>query len=384
MRCWILFAILALSMLGCTNVGTGNGQSAQLNSWTKPGLLRVAARQQPDNLNPLLGTQTVDFDLSMFWAAYLFRYSDRNELVPELAVRQPTLQNGDISPDGLSFTYHLRRGVKWQDGIPFTADDVLYTWHQIMNPKNLVVTRLGYELVTKIDKRDDYTIVVHLKRRFASFVDTFFALGNHPDCVLPKHLLARYPNINRVSYNNLPVGTGPFRVVSYEKGSLIRFAANNTYWRGPPKLQRIDYHIIPSDNTILMLAQTHDIDFYYRASETQASGLRSVPGMHVVISPFIRFADLGLNAGTPTLSDLRVRRALAYATDRRALVEKVTHNIAVRGDSDQPSFYWAFNPHVRRYEYNPRRAAALLDEAGWRAPSAGAVREKQGEPLRLT
>lgn len=380
----VLVPILALGIAGCTHVGTGARQSAQHNPWTQRGVLRIAGRQQPDTLNPLLGTQTVDFDLSMFWAAYLFRYDDHNRLVPELAVREPTLQNGDISPDGLSLTYRLRRGVKWQDGAPFTADDLIYTWRQIMDPKNLVVTRLGYDVISSIDKRDKYTVVVHLKRRFAPFVATFFALGTHPDCILPKHLLAKYPDINRIPYNSLPVGTGPFRIVSYEKGSLIRFAANTAYWRGPPKLRRIDYHIIPSDNTILMMAQTHDIDFYYRASETQASSLSSVSGMRVVISSFIRFADLGLNAAAPALNNVRVRRALAYAIDRRTLVDKVTHGIALRADSDQPPFYWAYNPHVRRYDYDPKRASALLDEAGWHAKSTGAIREKDGQPLHLT
>lgn len=383
-RCRLLAMTLTLYIAGCTTIGNGERQADKRNPWTKPGILRIAARQQPDNLNPLLGTQTVDFDLSMFWAAYLFRYDDRNQLVPELAVREPTLQNGDISADGLAVTYHLRRGVKWHDGARFTADDLVYTWQQVMNPKNLVVTRLGYDVITKIDRRDDYTVVVHLKRRFSPFVTTFFTLGTHPDSILPRHLLARYADINRVSYNNLPIGTGPFRIVSYEKGSLIRFTANNAYWRGPPKLRRIDYHIIPSDNTILMMAQTHDIDFYYRASETQAASLRSVPGMRVVVSPFIRFADLGLNAGVTALRDARVRRALAYATDRRTLVDKVTHGIALRADSDQPPFYWAYNPRVQRYDYDPRRAATLLDEAGWHPRSAGGIREKNGQPLRLT
>lgn len=380
----VLALILALCIFGCTNIRTGERHTAQHNPWTRPGILRIAGRQQPDNLNPLLGTQTVDIDLSMFWAAYLFRYDDHNRLAPELAVREPTLQNGDISPDGLSVTYRLRRGVKWQDGAPFTADDLIYTWQQVMNPKNLVVTRLGYEAINKIERRDSYTVVVHLRRRFAPFVATFFALGTHPDCILPKHLLAKYPDINRIPYNNLPVGTGPFRIVSYEKGSLLRFAANRSYWRGPPRLQRIDYHIIPSDNTILMMAQTHEIDFYFRASETQASSLRSVSGMRVVISPFIRFADLGLNAAVPALKDVRVRRALAYAIDRGTLVKKVTHGIALRADSDQPPFYWTYNPRIARYDYDPKRAATLLDEAGWHVRSPGTIREKDGKPLRLT
>ena len=352
------------------------------NPWTIHGVLRIAGRQQPDNLNVLLGTQTVDNDLSLFWAGYLFNYSDRDELVPELAARVPTVENGDISRDGLQIRYRLRRGVKWQDGAPFTADDIVYTWQQLMNPRNLVVSRLGYDLISRIDEPDRYTILVHLKRRFAPFVTSFFTMANHPDCILPKHLLARYADINRVAYNSLPVGTGPFKVERYERGSQITFVANPLYWRGPPKLRRIEYRIVESDATMLTLLQTHAIDFYYRAPETAVASLTGIPGTRVMLSPFTRFADLGLNAANPALRDVRVRRALAYATDREALIRKVTHGVAVPAVTDQPSFSWAYEPNVARYPYDLRRATELLDQAGWR-PGPDGIRMKNGHRLEL-
>lgn len=376
----LLGALLSLTVAACTHSG-GRGTTGS-NPWTVHGVLRVAGRETPDNLNPLLGTQTVVTDLSMFWAGYLFNWSDKNQFVPELATRVPTPANGDISSDGLRITYHLRRGVRWQDGAPFTADDVIYTWRQMMNPQNLVVSRFGYDLIRRIERRDAYTIVVHLKRPFAPFVATFFTMANHTNCILPKHLLARYPNINRVAYNSMPIGTGPFRIARYDKGSEVVFVANPHYWRGPPKLRRIEYHIVESDSTMLTLLQSHAIDFYYRAGESQAPSLHGIPGTRVVLTPFTRFADLGFNGSRPGLSDVRVRRALAYATNRRALIDKVTHGIAMPGDSDQPPFSWAYDPAVTRYPYDPARAAALLDAAGWHAGPNG-IRRKNGLPLRL-
>ena len=374
----VILAFCALA--GCTRQPVPSSRPG--NPWTEHGVLRIAARQQPDNLNLLLGTQTVDTDLSMFWAGYLFNWSDRNEFVPELAQRVPTTANGDISRDGLRITYHLRPGVKWQDGAKFTAADVIYTWHQIMNPRNLAVSRFGYDLISSIGERDPYTIDVHLKRRFSPFVATFFTMANHPDFILPEHLLSRYLDLNHAAYNSLPVGTGPFRIARYDKGSQITFVANPGYWRGPPKLRRIEYRIVQNDTTILTLLQSHEIDFYYRAPESAIANLRGISGTRIVISPFSRFADLGLNASTPALSDVRVRRALAYATDRDALIAKVTHNVATAGDSDQPPYSWAYDPHVRRYPYDPKRAAALLDAAGWRAGATG-MRERAGRPLTL-
>jgi peptide/nickel transport system substrate-binding protein len=374
--------LLLASATGCTRTSNA-GTPGQRNPWTVPGVLRIAARQDPDNLNTLLGTQTVDTDLSMLWAAYLFDWSDRNELVPELATRVPTLRNGDVARDGFTITYHLRRGVRWQDGAPFSADDLIYTWHQMLNPRNAVVSRLGYDVISRIDRRDAYTVAVHLKRRYSPFVAGFFTMANHPDCILPEHLLRTYPDLNRISFNELPIGTGPFRIAKYERGSEIEFVANQSYWRGPPLLKRIDWHIVPSDNTMLALLQSHQIDFFYRAPETMAQSLRGIPGTRVVLSPFTRYADIGFNAAVPALSDVRVRQALALATDRRALIDKVTHAITIPGDTDQPPFFWAYDPRARHYAYDPAAAARLLDAAGWHLQPNG-IRVRNGQPLALT
>jgi peptide/nickel transport system substrate-binding protein len=351
-----LLAVLALA--------TGAAACTHASAWTIPGTLRIAQRETPDNLNMLLGTETVDTDISMFWAGYLFDLNDRNRLVPDLATTLPTQANGGISADGLRVTYHLRRGVLWHDGKPFSAQDVLFTWHAMLDPKNAVVSRFGYDIVSSIDTPNPYTLIVHLKRPFSPFVATFFTMANHADCILPMHLLAQYPDINHVAYNLKPIGTGPFEVESYEPGSRIVFVANDRYWRGRPKLDRVVFQIVGSDNTLLTLLQSHQIDFFYRAPESMAAALRNIPGTRVVLTPLSRFTDIGFNGGNPALADVRVRQALAYGTDRNALIEKVTHGIAVAAQTDQPSFSWAFDPKARQYPYDPKRAMQLLASAG--------------------
>jgi len=125
----------------CSRVSTQTGEAYAGNSWTKHGILRVAAIDEPDNLNPMVGNQQAEVDLSLLWGAYLYRFNDKDEWVPELATDVPTLANGGISADGLRFTYHLRTAVKWQDGAPFSADDVIFSWQQVMNPRNSVTRR---------------------------------------------------------------------------------------------------------------------------------------------------------------------------------------------------------------------------------------------------
>jgi peptide/nickel transport system substrate-binding protein len=353
-------AAAVLLFAGCTRPsGTGG------NRWTIPGVLRIAEREDPDNLDEELGTETIDFDIAAFWGAVLFRLDDRGELYPELATVEPTQANGGISGDGLKITYHLRRNVTWQDGAPFDANDVIYTWQQMLNQRNNVVSRVGYDVISRIDRIDNHTIAVHLKRRFAPFVNTFFAPANHSNVILPRHLLARYPDINRIEYNRLPIGTGPFRVTAYEPGVRVELTANDAYWRGPPKLRRVEFRFVASDTTMLTMLQSHEIDFYYRASEALAPLVRNIPGTRVVLTPYDRFTDVGFNAASPGLGDVRVRRALAYATDRKTLIAKVMHGMAVEGDTNHASFSWSHANDVATYPYDPRKAASLLAAAGW-------------------
>jgi peptide/nickel transport system substrate-binding protein len=251
-----------------------------------------------------------------------------------------------------------------------------------MNPDNNVATRLGYDDIASIDKRDDHTIVVHLRKPYAPFVATFLTMSSTPYCVLPKHLLGGLHDINRAAYNNLPVGTGPFRVAEYRKATYIKFVANPLYWRGPPKLKAIDYHIIPDDNTILTQLESHELDFEYAAPQSQVPSLSSIPGVRVAKTPFTSFAMIAFNNQSPILRDVTVRRALAYATDKRAFIAKIAHGIPIEADSDQPQWLWAHNDGVIRYQYDTAKAAALLDAAGWK-PGPDGIRVRNGVRLSL-
>jgi len=141
-RLGFLALALTLTFSACTRVATsqsggtagGPESTGARHSWTRPGILRIASLNDPDSLNPLLGSFQVDVDLLMFWAGYLFNYNDQNELVPELATQVPTNENDGISKDGLTITYHLRRGVQWQDGAPLDSGAVVFTLRAVMNP----------------------------------------------------------------------------------------------------------------------------------------------------------------------------------------------------------------------------------------------------------
>ena len=383
MNRWVGAALLALLLPSLAACGGPRAQAVEVdgNAWTEHGVLRMAGSQPPDNLNPILGTEVIDTDLSLFWGSYLFLLDDNMQMRPELATAVPTIENGGVSSDGLRITYHLRRGVTWQDGAPFGADDVIYTWHQLMNPRNDTGSRQGYDLIRSIDAPDAHTVVVHLRHRWSPFVATFFTMSATTYGILPKHLLAKYRDLNDVPFNRLPIGTGPFRVVS-NTGDRIRMVANERYWRGAPHLREIDFQVVQSDQTILDMVKAHRVDFYVNAAQALEPQLHGIRGATVYLYPFTRFTDIGFNLSRPQLRDVRVREALAYATDRDQLITHVTHGVNLPADGDQPPFFWAHSSDVKRYDYNPRLAVELLDEAGWHLRSDG-IRYRDGVPLRL-
>ena len=375
---------LAIVMLSCTKVGTSTGPGGGANSWTVHGVLRIAGVSEPDNMNPILGNQQIETDLSMFWAGYLFNRSDQNEFVPELATQVPTPENGGISRDGLTVTYHLRKGVKWQDGAPFSADDVIFTWKTITNPRTNVQTRTGYDehYISRIDEKDPYTIVVHLVKPWAPFVATFFTMSSTAYPIMPKHLLGQLPDINQAAFNTKPVGTGPFIVQEWQKGTIIRMTANPNYWRGAPKLKEVDYQIIPDETTILTKLLSHEADMEFNAPSSQTPSFKGLTGYHIYLTPFTQYRQIGFNLNNPILKDVRVRQALAYAIDQQELIDNVSHGVNMKGDTDQPSFLWAHAADVQQYPHDTAAAAKLLDAAGWTLGRDG-YRYKNGQKLEI-
>jgi peptide/nickel transport system substrate-binding protein len=316
------------------------------------------------------------------WGAYLFLSDERLGLQPELATQIPTQRNGGISRDGLTITYHLRRGVHWHDGAPFDARDVVFTWHAIMNPKNNVVTRLGYEKVAAMTIVDPLTVRVRLKQRYAPAVSSLFGPGEVPMPILPQHILGSSPDINRVAYNSKPVGTGPFVIDRYEPSTGVYLKANPNYWRGPPKLRGIDYLIVPDPNTVMVMLRSNELDAA-TVSDANAVELSKAPGIAIVREPTNLVVFLALNERHPPLDDIRVRRAIASAVDRKFFVHSFQYDTGSVAESDQPPLLWSFSPAVRAPSYDVTQAQRLLDDAGWHQDQAG-HRTKHGKPLALT
>lgn len=369
-----VLCIAAVCVLAaCTRSGPG--------SLPPSDTLNAGTAIEPNTLNPLLLTESIENDLDRLVFNGLTVLDAHNAIQPDLAATVPTLANGGISKDGKTVTYHLRRNVRWQDGVPFTSRDVKFTWQAVMNPNTLVGNRIPYDEVARVDTPGPYTVVFHLKRKYAPFVIEAFNSSTIEN-IVPAHLLAKYHDLNRIPFNSSPVGTGPYRIVRWLRGDRIEFTANRGYFKGAPKIAHIVIHEIPQENTGINELRSHEIQWYPYISEASYNILKGVPGIKIVITPQNAYRAIYINTESPILSDVRVRRAIAYAVDKKMLVEKVTHGTGAVATEDIPNFMWAYDADVPQYNYDPVRAQALLDAAGWRAGPDG-IRMKNGRPLAL-
>lgn len=375
-------ALLAALVLfsGCTNEAART--NAGRHPWTRPGVLRLADVADPDSLDPLLSTMDLSYDLSSLIFSYLVVADGRGRLIGDLATRVPSLANGGISSDGKTYVYHLRRGVVWHDGAPFTSRDVAFSWRAIMSPRNNVLHREGYDEVASIATPDDYTVVVHLRRRYPPFVTQFFTtLQEGAKPVVPAHLLATAPEINDVPFNAQPVGTGPFRFVRWDRGHQIVLEANPRYFRGRPKLDRIELEIVPDMNTVATLLRTHEVDMAVSASPLVYDRLRHVNGLRATLSDWNSARLLMLDDARPALRHVEVRQAIARALDLPALIRDLTFGTgAPAHDIVPPTSLGYFDNSP--YPHDLAAANAQLDRAGWKLGSDG-VRSKDGVRLEL-
>jgi peptide/nickel transport system substrate-binding protein len=378
----ILATLLAFSLAACTKVGTTGEGGAGAHSYTIAHELRYATAEDIAGLNPHLVTQTVVSYMSQLTMAYLFRTGPHNEPTPELLTIVPTKENGGITPDGKTITFHLRKGVVWSDGAPFSADDVVFSTNVVLNPANNEISRSGWDLITKIDEPDKYTVVYHLKQPYAGYSYSYFSTAGANPCILPKHILGTLPNINNAPYNSLPVGIGPFKFTQWKRSDSVEMVANPTYFRGRPKLDKVIFKIIPDRNTVLEELTSHEIDLWAPVSANYYPRVRAIPGLTVIKPPGYYFGHIDFNLAHPVPADPAVRIALRMATDRETIKQKIRHGLGIVQDNMVSPSNPAFDPRVPTTPFDIPQANRILERAGWLRGADG-VRHKGALPLTL-
>jgi peptide/nickel transport system substrate-binding protein len=362
-----------LALLGCGIAGIGHGAAYA----AVPSTLRLYVTADPHTLNPILTTNAEEQYIADLMLETLVVFDGKNQPHPALASVVPTQANGGISADGKTITIHLRHGVKWHDGVGFTAADVLFTIHAILDDKNNVNNRVFYENIASVTAPDPFTVTFHLKGPQSTFVDDVAA--NYP--IVPAHLLAKSANFATDPFDSHPIGTGPYRFVRWQRGDRVELEANPDYRGGAPKIARITIAIVPDSNTLGIMLQQHALDFAIVSSSTY-NQLRDVPGIVRSIEPFNDFVALAMNTGRPLMADRDVRLAIVKAIDRKRIARTVTFGTGTPAYADLPLFMYDGHPPAGWDDADPAEAKRLLDAAGWKAGADG-IRMKNGVPLRL-
>lgn len=373
-------ALVCAILAGCTR--SSSTPSGARHAWTVPHVLRIAELSEPDTLNPYLSDIGATFDVANFIYSYLLVADNQGRMVGDLASEVPSLANGGISSDGRTYVYHLRRDALWHDGKPFTSDDVVASWHAVMNPHNNALGREGYDQVATITSAGANTVIVRLRKRFPPFASLFFTgVADFPHPVLPAHLL-RDGDFKGGTLAARPIGTGPFAFVSWARGDRIALVAFNHYFKGRPRLTRIEVDFIPDAETILVELEKHQIDLVPTPQASLFDQYRSIDGLTIVAFPINAQSNLTINASKAGLRDVSVRRAIALLVPYDVLLQKVAHNTQARARNVLPTTALGYEP-LRLRDYDPAAAQRLLDKAGWRRGPDG-VRVHGGVRLDFT
>jgi len=303
--------------------------------------------------------------------------------VPVLATEVPTLDNGGIEllEDGkkMRITYKLQPGVTWHDGAPFTSADVKFTWEAVKDPAFIAESKDGTQDIDSIDTPDDLTVVCNYNTVKPNFASTLFTFG-----IMPKHLLEG-TDLNTSSYNETPVGTGPFKVTEFVRGQYVVCDRNENYWRKSadgdelPYLQRLVFRMITDSNTLITQLQSGELDMVVQTPYGRASQVEGLERLEIIRGPLLSWQHLDFNFRVPTLADLPVRQAIAHAINRETLIRAQGGYPEAIKSPVMPLFD-LYDPNTPEIPFDVAKANQILDDAGYVAGSDG-IRAKDGNRL---
>ena len=289
-------------------------------------------------------------------------------------VPAPMLAESWENPDEKTWVFHLRKGVKFHNGQELKADDVKYTFDSELDPKLNAPGRANYAPIQKVEVVDDYTVKFTLSSAYSPFL-AYMGLG-----IIPKAVAEQAGS----DLANKPIGAGPFKFVSWQRAASIVFEAFPDYWGGRPKLDRIEFKIVPDNSARVVALESGDLDLVISPLSPQdVLRMTNKAGFTVERIPAAGYTYINLNCTDAILSDVKVRQALAYLVNREQITSTIYKGIGQVAKGPIPPAMWAYSDDLPTYGYNPDKAKSLLDEAGWKAGADG-KRSKNGQPLKIT
>jgi peptide/nickel transport system substrate-binding protein len=313
-----------------------------------PTVITLAVFASPNNFDPRVGTDEVSQKIGQLVYDYLFNLDDELRVAPGLAT-------GWEQPTPTEYVVRLRTGVRFHDGHELTSADVVYTFRSLLDPAFVSPRKGAYRMLKQIDAIDRYTVRFTLDQPFGSFPINL-VLAIVPDGAGPE--LASHP-----------IGTGPYRFVSYAVDDRVELTAFADYFDGPPKNGGVVVRVIPDDIMRGLELRKGTVDVIVNdLSPDIVAQLRDEGRMQIAEGAGTDYSYLGFNMRDPVLSDVRVRHAIGLAIDRQAIVDHLRRGLARPAVGIVPPASWAFEPNVFQFRFDPAGAQALLDAAGYTDP----------------
>lgn len=378
-----VYLLLLLSILlssGCRNEGNAldksdSNNSAENSTPAYGDTIIVGSIGEPSVLIPMLAGDSASHEVAGLIFNGLVKYDTDLEIIGDLA------ESWDISPDGLTITFHLRKGVRWTDGVEFTADDVMFGYKTIIDDKTPTAYKEDFLQVKRAKVLDRYTFRVTYKKPFAPALSSW---GNLP--VLPEHLL-RGKDITKAAFRRKPVGMGPFIFQKWIPGEKIVLRSNHDYFEGRPYIDHYIYRIIPDPSTMFLELRTGGIDLmgltpvqYKKQTDTEFFR----KNFHKFRYPTFAYTYLGFNLKYGLFTNRKIRQAIAYAINKQEIIDIVLFGLGRIASGPYVPNTWPYNPDVKKYKYNPEKAKHLLAEEGWTDTDGDGWLDKDGRRLEFT
>ncbi len=288
-----------------------------------------------------------------------------------LAMEEPFLAEPEV-------VFQLRRGVTWQDGEPFTSQDVLFTYQSIMDDRLASPRKPDFTLVREILTPTPWEVRVRYRRPYAP------ALNSWRMSILPAHILSgKSREWWAENFNRRPVGTGPFQLGEWKTNEFIRLVRNPHYWQAPgPWLDAVVFRVLPDPLTLRLAFETRQVDFW-TVDPWAVNAFRQDQRLQIFTSPSSSYSYVGWNLRRPIFQDRAVRRALAQGVNVPAMIQYLLYSYGVQSTGIFTPQMWFFDPAIQPIAYDPAAARAALAEAGWK-PGPDGILQKDGERFSFT
>jgi peptide/nickel transport system substrate-binding protein len=382
-----IILLICITISGCRGKGTdeqgrtgaahaGSGEITDTSYQPAYGdTLVVGSIGEPSVLIPMLAGDSASHAVAGLVINGLVKYDTDLTIIGDLA------ESWDISDDGLVITFHLKKGVQWTDGIEFTAHDVMFGYETIIDEKIPTPYKEDYLQVKKAEVLDRYTFRATYEKPFAPALSTWGSL-----VVLPRHLLEG-KDITTSDFGRNPVGMGPYIFKKWTSGQDVILDSNRNYFEGRPYIGRYIYKIIPDPATMFLELKTFGVDLMgltpiQYTKQTDSDFFQK--NFQKFRYPVFSYTYFGFNLRHPWFQDKRVRQAFAHAIDKEEIIDVVLFGLGSPATGPYVPNTWAYNPDVRKYEYDLNRAKTLLREAGWEDTDNDGLLDRDGRPFEFS